>query len=219
MFCPDVHTNWETGIVHLNDRERLTIGPRGGNGGEISGYRPERRFVSMQQYAREVARQGQQGGGVATTAAPQPPQPQYVARSQLFQMADAQVTALGSGIAQPLSDIDGYYSGHSTGKEGKEEGKEDHIEKLRDQDKEDEEGQGDSSAEEEEESESEEERDVRLDEDKREERSTVVHTQSGYPFMDERRKMTAEVTSGDDKRAHIEEEVTEVSTTASNQEK
>jgi len=41
MFCPEVRTDQHTGIVHLNDRGRLTFGPRGGNGGEISGYRPE----------------------------------------------------------------------------------------------------------------------------------------------------------------------------------
>jgi len=107
-FCPDVRTDQEKGIVHLNDRGRLTSGPRGGNGGEISWYRPERTFLSMREYAWEVAPQGQQGGGVATTAAPQPPQPQQVARSQLFQRASAQVTAFPSGIAQPLSEIDGY---------------------------------------------------------------------------------------------------------------
>jgi hypothetical protein len=37
--------------------------------------------------------------------------------------------------------------------------------------------------------------------------------------VDERRKRTYEVTRGDDKRAHIEEEVPEVSTSASNREK
>jgi len=88
-FCPDVRTDQEKGIVHLNERGRLTLGPRGGNGGEISGYRPERRFLSMREYAREVARQEQHGRGVATTAAPQPPQPQHVARSQLFQRASS----------------------------------------------------------------------------------------------------------------------------------
>ena len=35
----------------------------------------------MREYAREVARQEQQGG-VATTAAPQPPQPQHVGLSK-----------------------------------------------------------------------------------------------------------------------------------------
>jgi len=78
-FCPDVRTNHKKGIVDLNECGRLTLGPRGGNGGETSGYRPERRFLSMQKYAQEVARQGQQEGGVATMAAPQPPQPQHVA--------------------------------------------------------------------------------------------------------------------------------------------
>ena len=100
LFCPNVRTDQEKGIVYLNDRGRLTLGQRGGNGGEISGYRPERRFFSMWEYAWEVARQGQQRMGVATTVAPQPPQPQHVARSQLFQRASAQVTALCSGIAR-----------------------------------------------------------------------------------------------------------------------
>jgi len=46
-----------------------------------------------------------------------------------------------------------------------------------------------------------------------------VHTQAGYALTDERRKRTDDVTSGDDKRGWIEEEVPEVSTTTSNQEK
>jgi len=124
----------------------------------------------MREYAREVARQGQQGRGVATTAAPQPPQLQHVARSQLFQRASAQVTAFRSPIARLLSEIDGYYSGRSTGKECKEEGNEDRIEELSDEDEEQEEVQGDSSAEQEEENETEEETDARSDEEEREKR-------------------------------------------------
>jgi hypothetical protein len=46
------------------------------------------------------------------------------------------VTAFCSGIARQLSEIDGYYSGRSTGKEGKEEGNEDRIEELSNEDKE-----------------------------------------------------------------------------------
>jgi len=53
-------------------------------------------------------------------AAPQPPQPQQIARSWLFWRVSAQVTALHSGNAQHLQEIDGYYSGQSTGKDGKE---------------------------------------------------------------------------------------------------
>jgi len=64
----------------------------------------------MQKHAREVVQQGQQGGGVATTAAPQPPQLQPITISQLFQRASAQVTAFCSGIARQLSKIDGYNS-------------------------------------------------------------------------------------------------------------
>jgi len=65
-----VRTDQEQGIVHLNRHERLTIEPGGGDGGEIYGYQPERRFLSMREYAREVARQEQKGRSVATTAAP-----------------------------------------------------------------------------------------------------------------------------------------------------
>jgi len=115
-------------------------------------------------YAREVSRHGPQGGGVATTPAPQPPQPQHVARSQLFQRASSEVTAFRSGIARQLSEIDRYYSGWSTGKAGDEDSNTDHVEKFSDEDEEEEEGQADSSAEEEEESETEEERDAHLDE-------------------------------------------------------
>jgi len=146
MFCPDVRTDQENGTVHLNDCGGPTLGPRGGNGGEISGYRPERRCLPMRQYAWEVSRQGQHGGGVATTAAPQPPQLQHIARSQLVQRASAQVTAFRSGIARQLSEIDGYYSDWSTGKGGKEEGNEDRIGELNDEDDEQEEEQGHSSA-------------------------------------------------------------------------
>jgi len=56
-FCTDVRTDRDKAIVHLNDRGRLTLGPRGGNVGEISGCRPERRFLSGREYAREVGRQ------------------------------------------------------------------------------------------------------------------------------------------------------------------
>jgi len=58
-FCPNVHTDREQGIVYLNYRGRLILGPRGKNGGEISGYWLERRFLSMQEYARKVTWQGQ----------------------------------------------------------------------------------------------------------------------------------------------------------------
>jgi len=88
-ICPNVPTDQDDGIVHCNDRGRITRGLKWENGGEISGYRPERRFLSMQEYAREVARQGQQERGVATTAVPPPPQPQRIARSHLFQGASS----------------------------------------------------------------------------------------------------------------------------------
>jgi len=217
MFCPDVRTTQEQGIVDLNDSGRPTLGPGGGNGGKIYGYRPQGRFLSMREYTREAARHGQQGGGVATTAAPQPPQPQHIARSQLFQRASAQVTWFCSGIARQLSEIDRCYSGRSTDKEGTEQGNEDHIMPLSNEDDEQEEGQGDSSAEKEEESKMEEERDAHLDEEEREKRSAVVRMQAGYSFMNKRRKSMDEVTTGDDKWACIEEEVLGVSTSASNQ--
>jgi hypothetical protein len=144
----------------------------------------------MREYAWEVARQRQQGGGVATTAAPHPPQLQHVARCQQSQRASPQVMACRLEIAQQLSEIDGYYSGRSTGKEGKEEGNQDRIEELSDEYEEQEEGQGNSSAEEEEESETEEERDARPDEEVRENRSAIVRMQAGYAFVDERQKRT-----------------------------
>jgi hypothetical protein len=129
------------------------------------------------------------------------------------------VTAFRSGIARQLSEIDGYYSGRSTGKEGKEEGNEDRIEELSDEDEKQEEGQIDSSAEQEEENKTKEERDARLDDEEREKTSVVVRTHAGYAFVDQRRKRTDEVTRGDDKRAYTEEVVPGVSTSASNQEK
>jgi len=90
---------------------------------------------------------------------------------------------------------------------------------LCDEDEEQEEGQGDRSAEEEEENETEEERDARLDEERREKRSAVVHTQAENAFVDEGRKRAGEVTRGDDERAHLQEEVPEVSASTSHREK
>jgi len=49
--------------------------------------------------------------------------------------------------------------------------------------------------------------------------STVTHMQTGYSFLDDRRKRTDTVTRVDDIRARMEEEVAELSTTAHNQDK
>jgi len=84
MFCPNVHTGQEKGVVLLIECGKQTLGPRGGAGGELSEYQLERRCLSMPECAWEVAWQGQHGGGVATTAAPWSPQRQHGARSQLF---------------------------------------------------------------------------------------------------------------------------------------
>jgi len=65
----------------------------------------------------------------------------------------------------------------------------------------------------------EEERDTHLDEEEREKRSAVVRTQGGYAYVDETGKTTDEVTRGDDKRARIEEEVPDVTTIPSHQDK
>ena len=79
--------------------------------------------------------------------------------------------------------------------------------------------QGHGSALEVEESEMEEERDADCDEEDIEETSAVMHTQGAYALVDERRKNIDKVTRVADKRAHIKEEVPEVSTRASYQEK
>ena len=84
--------------------------------------------------------------GLVIKATPQPLQLQHVARSQLLMRASAHVTMFPSGIAQQLSEIDGYYSGQSTGMEEKETGDRDHIQELSDEDDDQEEGHGDSSA-------------------------------------------------------------------------
>jgi len=65
----------------------------------------------------------------------------------------------------------------------------------------------------------EEERDTCIDEEEREYRSPVRRTQAGYVLVDERWKRMDKVTSGEDKRARIEEEVLEVWMSACNQEK
>jgi hypothetical protein len=54
-FCSDVRTDQENRIVRLNEPGGLTLGPGGGTGGEISRYRPERRFLSVREYSQEVA--------------------------------------------------------------------------------------------------------------------------------------------------------------------
>jgi len=82
----------------------------------------------MGEYAWDVASQRQQGGDAATMAAPQPPHPQHVAGSQRFQKARAEGSAFRSAIARQLPEIDGYYLARSTGKEGKEQHNEDHME-------------------------------------------------------------------------------------------
>jgi len=64
---------------------------------EVVGYRLERRFLSMSEYALKAARQVQQGAGVATTAALQPHPWQRIVRSQLFELASWQVTAFTPG--------------------------------------------------------------------------------------------------------------------------
>jgi hypothetical protein len=128
-----------------------------------------------------------------------------------------------SGIARRLLEINGYCSGKSAGEEGKEEVNDNCIEELSDLDEEEEEGQGDSIAEKEEESETEEEeeeeRDKSLDEQGREERSAVVHTQAGYDTIGKGWKSMDKVTSGDDKPACIQEEVPGVSTSPCNHQK
>jgi len=58
-----------------------------------------------------------------------------------------------------------------------------------------------------------------LDKEEREKRSAVVRPQAGYAFVDERRKGKDKATRDDDKCAPIEEEVPEISKSASNQEK
>jgi len=73
--------------------------------------------------------------------------------------------------------------------------------------------------EEEEGSEMEEERDTCLNEKERKKRSADVRMQAGYAFVDEKRKRMDKYTSGDDEQAHIEEEIRELSMSASNQAK
>jgi len=91
---------------------------------------------------------------------------------------------------------------------------------LSDEEEEQQKWQGHSSAQEEEKSETEEEeRDVHLDEEERKTRLAVVHLQTGYSFMDERRNMTDEVIRGDDMQAHMEGDVPEVSMSVCNKEK
>jgi hypothetical protein len=209
-FCPDVHTDQEKGIVQLNDRRSLNIESRGGNGGEISGYRPQRKYLTLQEYGREVAMQGQQRRGVATMAAQQPPQPQHFVKSYLIQRASAHGTACRSGIARQLSAIDRYYSGRSRGTEGMPVPNENCIEWLSDPDEEQEDREDDHSAEEVEVSETEEERDTSLDQEERETRWAFVCNEAGYAFVDERRRRTHQVTRRDDKQVLIEEEIPEV---------
>jgi len=86
---------------------------------------------------------------------------------------------------------------------------------LNSENEEQEEGQSDSSMEDEAESETEEVRATHLNEEEREKRSAVLHTQAGYAFFDESREKTDDVIRGNDKGGHIEEEVPEISTSTS----
>jgi hypothetical protein len=61
----------------------------------------------------------------------------------------------------------------------------------------------------------EEERDARVDVEERDNRSAVVRPRLGYAIIDERWKTRDGVTRGDNKRARIEEEAPEVSTSNS----
>lgn len=99
MLCPKEHTDYAKFIVHVNQWGRVSLGPRGEDGREISGIRPERRLLSIQVYTREVAQQGDQGWGVANMAETQPPQMQCISRLQMFQRASAQVAAGCAGMA------------------------------------------------------------------------------------------------------------------------
>jgi len=147
MWCPKEHTDLAKFIVDLNKWGRLSFEPRGGDGREISEIRPERRLLSIQVYTWAVAQQGEQGWGVATMAATQPPQMQCVSRLQMLQRASAPGAASCSGIARHLMAMDGYYSHLSTGIEGKDEVQEDNIEESGVKDEEQELGLADSSAE------------------------------------------------------------------------
>jgi len=116
-------------------------------------------------------------------------------------------------------ELDGCYACPSTGKESKEEGHNDRIEKLLDEDDKCEAAQGDSSAAEEEDGVMEEERDVWLDQEERKLLSAVARTQTEYAFVDMRRNRMDHVTRVHDEWARMEEEVLEVLMSDSNQEK
>lgn len=90
---------------------------------------------------------------------------------------------------------------------------------LGDKDKEQEKGQGDSSSEEEKESETGEARDVHIADKEGYKQSAVVRTQQAYNFVDDSWTRMKQVTSGDDNRAHIMEDILEVSMSVSHQEK
>jgi hypothetical protein len=73
----------------------------------------------------------------------QPPKLLHFAISPLVQMASAQVNSYRLGIAQQLSENDGYYSGQSTCREGNRAGNRDRIQKMNDKNKDLEMRQGD----------------------------------------------------------------------------
>jgi len=129
------------------------------------------------------------------------------------------VTAFRSGIGWQLLELDGYFCGWSPGKVGKEDNNEVCIVELGDKDKEQEKGQGDSSSEEEKESETGEARDVHIADKEGYKQSAVVRTQQAYNFVDDSWTRMKQVTSGDDNRAHIMEDILEVSMSVSHQEK
>jgi len=165
----------------------------------------------MLEYARKVARQGQQGGGVATSGA---------ACYKISAVSEGQcsgdfislrdcTTAVGNQRALLWS---------VTRYGGKAHCNKDCIHELRAEGEEIEEQQPDSSAEEQDVNETEEESATHLDEEKSETISVVMRTDAGYAFVDGRWKSTDDVMKCDDKWGRIKEEVPEVSMSTSNQE-
>jgi hypothetical protein len=53
-FCPNVRTDQDNSLVHLNEHGAITLMPRCGNGVEISRYGLKRTILSMRKYALGV---------------------------------------------------------------------------------------------------------------------------------------------------------------------
>jgi len=106
--------------------------------------------------------------------------------------------------------MDGYHASQFADMTAGETGREEFIKELSDKDEEQSGGQGQRSAERKKECEMEADTDAHLDKEEKPKTWSDVCMPTAYSMVDDRRKRRNNVTEGEDKWVHIEEEVPEV---------